>query len=140
VPALEEYFIFLLDCLVQIQYDDFCFILLHFIYFFVLFCLVLLLFLRSCSFLMRDRNRVDLDEKGHGGILGGAEGEKTVFRLYCMRKESTLNKKGDWWDSHNWTVCREWETLELLVLNGMTSSKPSLQGLGIYVEEEAERL
>ena len=25
--------------------------------------------------------------------LGGIEGEEAVFRLYCMRKESKLNKK-----------------------------------------------
>lgn len=37
---------------------------------------------------------MDLHGKGSREELGGAEGEKTVFRLYHMKKESVFNKIG----------------------------------------------
>lgn len=43
---------------------------------------------------MRDRKGMDLDRRGGRKDLGGAEGGETVFRVYCMRKESMFNKRG----------------------------------------------
>lgn len=42
--------------------------------------------------------------------------------------------------NHNWTMYRDWETLEPSVLNRMTSSNLSSQGSVNPGEEEAERL
>ena len=44
---------------------------------------------------MRDLKGADPGRRGTGEELGGVEGGKTVFRLYCMRKESMLNKRGE---------------------------------------------
>lgn len=33
-----------------------------------------------------------IHERGSVKELGGIEGEETLFRSYCLRKESTLNK------------------------------------------------
>lgn len=41
-------------------------------------------------------------------------------------------------ETHNWTVCREWVTLEHLVWNRMSPSNPSFQVSGSPAEEEAE--
>ena len=46
------------------------------------------------SLLMRDRKGMDLDRRGGRKDLGGAEGGETVFRVYCMRRESMFNKRG----------------------------------------------
>jgi hypothetical protein len=43
---------------------------------------------------MKGRKGVELDERVGGEELGGAEGEKTVIRIYCRRKESIYNRKG----------------------------------------------
>ena len=51
------------DCLVQIQYDSFCFMLLYFI----LSCFYLL---EACSFLIRDSKGVDLEGRGSREELG----------------------------------------------------------------------
>lgn len=53
-------------------------ILLAFFYYFLIFS----------YFLMGDRNGVDPGRKESGEELAGVEGEESVFRLYCMRKES----------------------------------------------------
>lgn len=54
----------------------------------------------------------------------------------------TTNTKGlskSHMDIYNWTMCREPETWEHLVLNGISSLDPSPQNSGIfYMEEEAE--
>lgn len=55
-----------------------------------MFCCYLL---EGCSYQMRDRKRMDLNWRGGGEELGGVEGEETVFRIYCMGKESISNKK-----------------------------------------------
>lgn len=43
---------------------------------------------RSLFVSNRDRQGVELDGRGDGEELGEVEGEETIFRLYCMRKES----------------------------------------------------
>lgn len=43
---------------------------------------------------MRARKGVDLDGREGGEELQRVEGGKTVFRLYCLRKESMVNNKG----------------------------------------------
>lgn len=40
----------------------------------------------------------------------------------------------------NWTMYKEWETLEQSVLNGLSSSNTSHLGSDIYVGQEMERL
>lgn len=50
--------------------------------------------LEAFSFLMRARKGVDLDGREGGEELQRVEGGKTVFRLYCLRKESMVNNKG----------------------------------------------
>ena len=47
--------------------------------------------LESYSFLMRNRKGVNLE--GSGEKVGGVEGQETVLRIYCMRKESIFNKR-----------------------------------------------
>jgi hypothetical protein len=42
---------------------------------------------------------------------------------------------GSKYRDHGWTMCRECETLDTSVLNGMSSSKPSPRGSGNPVEE-----
>lgn len=42
----------------------------------------------TCSFLMRDRKKVDLEGKRGGGEgLGGMKGGEIVIKIYCTRKE-----------------------------------------------------
>lgn len=36
-----------------------------------------------------------MDGRGGEETLGGVKGGKTVTRIYCMRKESIFNKKGE---------------------------------------------
>lgn len=50
--------------------------------------------LEACPFLARDRKGVDVDRKGGGEELGGGERGESVFRLYCLRKESMFNRRG----------------------------------------------
>lgn len=61
------------------------------LYYYILFCYYLL---EACTFLIRDRKR-DPEGRGGGGELAGVGGGKIVFRLYCMRKESMNNKRGN---------------------------------------------
>lgn len=42
---------------------------------------------------MRDRKEVDLNGKGCRGELGDVQGEETIIRIHCMRKELIFNKK-----------------------------------------------
>lgn len=58
-----------------------------------LFCHVWLLSLETCSFLMRGRRGVDLEGRGGGEGLEGAEGGKTIIGIYCIRRESKFNKR-----------------------------------------------
>ena len=51
-----------------------------FVSYFILLCLVILL--EICSFLMRDRKEVDIDEKGGREEQRGVEEEETVVRIY----------------------------------------------------------
>lgn len=55
-------------------------------------CYVSLLSLRRLFF-SNERQRVDLDGRGSGLELGGAEGGEAIFRTYCMRKESIFHKR-----------------------------------------------
>lgn len=48
---------------------------------FILFCLVWLLYLQACSFLMRDREGVDLAGRGNGEELGRLKGELSVNKI-----------------------------------------------------------
>lgn len=50
--------------------------------------------LKACSSLIRDRKGADLDERRGREELGEVERGETVLRLYCMRKESVLNRRG----------------------------------------------
>lgn len=36
---------------------------------------------------------MDQEKMGAGEKLGGVEGGETIIRIYCMRKESSFNKK-----------------------------------------------
>lgn len=36
---------------------------------------------------------MDLGETGNKGEVGVVEGGKTVIRMYCMREQSTFNKR-----------------------------------------------
>lgn len=53
--------------------------------------------LEACFFLIKDWKGVgpvgwgQEDRKEEGGIVG----EETIIRVYCVRKESTFNKKAD---------------------------------------------
>lgn len=60
---------FLLGCLARPQHDGFCFIL-YFILFFGCYLL------QACSFLIRDRKRVDPEGREKGKELGRVEGEE----------------------------------------------------------------
>lgn len=40
---------------------------------------------------MRDSQGVDPNRRGSGELLGGIEGGKTIFQLYCRRKECIVN-------------------------------------------------
>lgn len=42
---------------------------------------------------MRERKGVDLDGRGNGEESGGEEEGETVFRVYCMRRESMFSKR-----------------------------------------------
>jgi hypothetical protein len=44
---------------------------------------------REACFLMRDRKRVDLDRRG----MGRSRGDKTIIRIYYVRKISIFNKR-----------------------------------------------
>lgn len=75
---------------------------------------------------------------------------RTTQCLHCaeMRSNAFLNihqkslfqELGTDTESHSWTMCREWETIEYSDLNGMPPSNSSRPGPGIHGEEEAERL
>lgn len=85
----------LLGCLVPLQCDGFCFVLIDF---FVIFWL---LSLRKLLF--SDGRKKGNGPSGRGGKekLGGVEGGDTVVRIYCIRKElfslkekkTTVNKR-----------------------------------------------
>lgn len=49
--------------------------------------------LEACSFPVRDRKGVDLEERGGRDELGGAAEGETVIILYCMRKQPIFNKR-----------------------------------------------
>ena len=63
-----------------------------FIFYFILlfFCYLL----EPRSFLMKARKEVDLNARGDKEKLGEVEGEETVIRIYCMRRESIFNQRG----------------------------------------------
>jgi hypothetical protein len=42
---------------------------------------------------MKDRKHVDLIRRGIREELGRVEGGEPVFRLYCVGKDSTFNKR-----------------------------------------------
>ena len=44
-------------------------------------------------FLLRDRKGVNLDWREDDRELGGVERGETIFRFYCMRKETLFNKR-----------------------------------------------
>lgn len=48
----------------------------------ILFCCIWLLFLEACSFLMIDKNGVDLEERGSREKPKGVEGQEIVIRMY----------------------------------------------------------
>lgn len=56
----------------------------------IIFCYALLLFLGAYSFLMRDRKGVHGDEREGGEKLGGEE--EILFIFHCMIKKSMFNK------------------------------------------------
>jgi hypothetical protein len=66
--------------------------------------------------------------------------QKTHLLLPCLK---IFNGSFKMEENHNWIIYREreiWRTQEDSGLNGLSSSNPSPQGSGNYVEEEAERL
>lgn len=67
---------FLLGCLVQPRYEDFCLILLYH----VSSCLVAISWRPALFWRGRGMKKRD------GRELGGVEGGKTVVKMYCMRK------------------------------------------------------
>ena len=44
---------------------------------------------------MKDRKKVDLEERGGGEKLGVERGE-TIIRIYCLRKETMFDKQTNW--------------------------------------------
>lgn len=42
---------------------------------------------------MRDRKRVDLEGRGGAEELGGINEGEIIFRMYCVRNESIVNKE-----------------------------------------------
>lgn len=56
-----------------------------------------------------------------------------------MAVSEKLSPAVDGTETHNWTLCREPETLEQPVLNEVSPSAPSLQGSGKFAEEVAVR-
>jgi hypothetical protein len=61
--------------------------------YYILFCHVLLLSLRSLFFSNERQKGVDPEVIGSGKELGGVEGWETVNRMCCMRKESIFHKR-----------------------------------------------
>lgn len=49
--------------------------------------------LETCSFLMREREGVDPEGRESVEELREEEGGATVLRVYCIKKESTFNKR-----------------------------------------------
>ena len=49
--------------------------------------------IEACSFLMRSRNGGDLEEQGGREDMRRVEGEKTIIKVYFMRKETIFNLK-----------------------------------------------
>lgn len=45
-----------------------------------------------CCFIIRDRNRVNLEGRGDREGLEGVEGEETIIRIYCREKNLYLIK------------------------------------------------
>lgn len=72
-----------------LSFSDFGMI--FFLFSYILFCHILLSF-RSLFF-SKDRNGVVLDGRWSREKLGGVDGGWTVFRLYCIRKESMFDIK-----------------------------------------------
>jgi hypothetical protein len=65
--------------------------------YYILFCYVLLLSLRSLLFSNeREKGSKSRWEERWGGT-GGVEREKTIFILFCMNKESMFNKSGNFY-------------------------------------------
>ena len=48
--------------------------------------------LEACSFLMTDRKGVDPEKRRGGEELGGVQGRESIIRVYCIKKDSILNK------------------------------------------------
>lgn len=68
---------------------------------------------------------------------------RVLVSFKCLAQTSSekgaLAVDGNKYRDHNWTMCRERETLEPTVLNGMTPSIPFPQNSGSYAEEEVEK-
>lgn len=46
-------------------------------------------------FFSNDRKGTDLNGSEGGKELGGVQGGGTVIKIYCLRKESIFNKRGN---------------------------------------------
>lgn len=80
--AFSWAFFFLFVCLVKFQWNMF------FSSYHILFCYFFIIILKSCSFLIRDKKKVD-ERRGEKEV-GEA---KTIIKIHCLRKESVFNKK-----------------------------------------------
>lgn len=63
--------------LVELSYSDLFFCLFYFTF--------IIIPSRSVCFLMRDRDSLDLDERGCEEELEGVRGGRTLVRIYCIR-------------------------------------------------------
>lgn len=61
--------------------------------YYILFCQAWCYVLEVCSFLIRNKNGVDSEGKGHVKNLGKIEGRESIIRIHCMRKESILSNR-----------------------------------------------
>lgn len=67
-----------------------------FIFYYILFHFVLLLSLKS-RFFSNERQKGNRSRwEGSGKELEGIEWGETAIRIYCIRKESSFNKRGRW--------------------------------------------
>jgi hypothetical protein len=49
--------------------------------------------LGTCSFIRRERRRVDPEGRGVGEGMGGREEGEGIIRIYCMRREPIFSKR-----------------------------------------------
>ena len=90
-PLCSSVFYGILECVNKWVSDSCVFFWDLFFLFVCMFCCYLL---EVCSFLMRHRKGIDLDERGDREELGRVKGGETRRRIYYVKIESIFNKRG----------------------------------------------